>query len=101
LIPQHICKLLPYYREEWHIQEDIIHHGHHCENLISHKDATDIDKLKYYKSPGTDLILAELIQVGTSISYSKIHKLTTLSAIRKITMGMKYLLFQLGDWAQG
>jgi hypothetical protein len=35
----------------------------------------DIKKLKRYKSPGSDQILAELIQVGGEILCSKIHNL--------------------------
>jgi hypothetical protein len=34
-----------------------------------------IEKLKSYKSPGTDQIPAELIQVGGKILYSEIHQL--------------------------
>jgi hypothetical protein len=36
-----------------------------------------IAKLKRYKSPGSDQIPAELIQVGGDILRSKIHKLIT------------------------
>jgi hypothetical protein len=35
-----------------------------------------IAKLKKYKSPGSDQILAELIQAGGEILLSAIHKLT-------------------------
>jgi len=35
-----------------------------------------IEKLKSYKSPGIDEILAELIQIGGNTSCSEIHKLT-------------------------
>jgi hypothetical protein len=35
----------------------------------------NIEKLKRYKSPGTDQILAELIQAGGNILHSGIHKL--------------------------
>jgi hypothetical protein len=34
-----------------------------------------IEKLKRYKSPGSNQILAELIQAGGEILRSKIHKL--------------------------
>jgi hypothetical protein len=34
-----------------------------------------IEKLKRYKSPGINQILAELIQVGGSTLHSEIHKL--------------------------
>jgi hypothetical protein len=36
---------------------------------------TDIGKLKSYKSPGTDQILAELIKAGGETLYSEIHRL--------------------------
>ncbi|PNF23255.1 hypothetical protein B7P43_G17447 [Cryptotermes secundus] len=36
-----------------------------------------IAKLKRYKSPGSDLIAAELIQAGGEILHSKIHNLIT------------------------
>jgi hypothetical protein len=34
-----------------------------------------IAKLEWYKSPGSDQILAEMIQVGAEILHSKFHKL--------------------------
>jgi hypothetical protein len=39
---------------------------------------TAIAKLKNYKSPGSDQILAELIQVGGEILLSAIYKITNL-----------------------
>jgi hypothetical protein len=39
------------------------------------EDETAIEKLKRYKSPGSDQISAELIQAGGEILRSKIHEL--------------------------
>jgi hypothetical protein len=43
----------------------------------SFKAVIAFEKLKIYKSPGTDQILAELIQAGGSILCSAIHELIT------------------------
>jgi hypothetical protein len=41
----------------------------------SYEVETLIEKLKRYKSPGTDQILAEMIQTGGNTVHSEIHKL--------------------------
>jgi hypothetical protein len=43
-----------------------------------------IAKSKRYKSPGSDQILAELIQAGGETILSKIHKSLVIFGIRKI-----------------
>jgi hypothetical protein len=52
---------------------------HTAEPLVpepsSSEDEIAIEKLKGYKSPGTDKIPAELIQAGGDILHSEIHKL--------------------------
>jgi hypothetical protein len=55
-----------------------------------------IAKLKKYKLPGTDQILAELIQAGGEILLSAIHKLLILFGIRKncLISGRSILLYQ-------
>jgi hypothetical protein len=49
-----------------------------------------IAKLKRYKSPGSDRILAELIQAGDETSPSEIHKLINSFGIRKNCLILKY-----------
>jgi hypothetical protein len=53
---------------------------HTAEPLVSESSPFEIEmaieKLKSYKSPGIDEILAELIQIGGNTSCSEIHKLT-------------------------
>jgi hypothetical protein len=53
---------------------------HIVEQLVpkpsSFKDETAIEKLKGYKCPSTDQILAELIQAGGNTLCPEIHKLT-------------------------
>jgi hypothetical protein len=55
-----------------------------------------IEKLKKYKSPGSDQILAELIQAGSEILVSVIHKLIIQFGIRKTCLitGRSVLLYQ-------
>jgi len=52
---------------------------HTADILISELCSLELEiateKLKRYKSPGTDLIRAELIQAGGSTLRSEIHKL--------------------------
>jgi len=51
---------------------------HTAESLILEPSCSEaeivIEKLGMYKSPGTDQIIAEIIQVGGSTLHSKIHK---------------------------
>jgi hypothetical protein len=49
---------------------------HTAEPLVPEVEVA-IEKLKRYKSPGSDHIPAELIQAGGDILYSTIHKLIT------------------------
>jgi hypothetical protein len=52
---------------------------HTAEPLVPDPSPCDVEiaiaKLKRYKSPGSDQILAELIQAGGEILHSEIHKL--------------------------
>jgi hypothetical protein len=54
---------------EVHTEEPLVPGPSHFEVEI------DIAKLKKYKSPGSDKILAELIQAGGEMLLSVIHKL--------------------------
>jgi hypothetical protein len=54
-----------------------------------------IRKLKSYKSPGTDNILAEMIKAGDETLYSEIHRLTVYGIRRKChSSGRNLLLYQ-------
>jgi hypothetical protein len=57
---------------------------------------TAIGKLKSYKSPGTDQILAELIKAGAETLCPEIHKLFVLYGIRRNchSSGRNLLLYQ-------
>jgi hypothetical protein len=52
---------------------------HMAEPLVPEPSLVEVEiaigKLKSYKSPGTDNILAELIKAGGKILYSEIHRL--------------------------
>jgi hypothetical protein len=52
---------------------------HMAEPLVSEPSLVEVEiaigKLKSYKSPGTDQILAELIKAGGETLYSEIHRL--------------------------
>jgi hypothetical protein len=53
---------------------------HTAEPLVPEPSLVKVEiatgKLKSYKSPGTDLILAESIRTGSETLYSEIHRLT-------------------------
>jgi hypothetical protein len=52
---------------------------HTAESIVPDSSSFEVDiyieKLKRYKSPGTDQILAELIQAGGNALHSEIYKL--------------------------
>jgi hypothetical protein len=60
---------------------------HTAEPLIPEPSLVEVEiaigKLKGYKSPGTDQILAKLIKAGDETLYSEIHRLTCSVWIRR------------------
>jgi hypothetical protein len=63
---------------------------------------TAIKKVEKYKSPGTDTILAELIQAGGNMSYFEIHKfITSISNRAELPQQQKesiiVLIYKKGD----